>query len=437
MPRRIQGADAVAALGREATYGVPPEASGAPPNANFYRMPFVSSTLGAEQALEPDDLLGRGGNPYDPDYAAVRAGGEIVVPVDLYNFGHWLRLAFGPPVTAASVAAQAIITFTAQPATNSTMTLNGTVWTFVAGAPTGTQIQKGVDLAATLTAAATALNASADAETAKNTYVAGATTLTATNDTLGPAGNAYTVALSANANGKVKGNAGTLKGGANSHTWTIVAGADPLSACLEIGFPTKNKYRMQTGLAVNTISIPVQQDTTKLNATITLMQQNEWPAAAASLAGAPNELQTVRFSQFSGKITCAGDPLGEIRSSTYTITKNLEEDRIVREDGLSNGVDAGKWAQTGEYVVRYSEDSTLEDLVAAKVPFESSWGWSRERGQSLIFTSRRVYLPQPKLPVTGAQGLQATYGYEAAYDLVTSEIGNVILTNDLAGSVYA
>ena len=77
---RAQGARALMALAFETTYGMPP-ASG------FTRMPFASTSLGAEQPLLNSELLGYGRDPLAPIKDAVTADGEVVVPLDAEAFG--------------------------------------------------------------------------------------------------------------------------------------------------------------------------------------------------------------------------------------------------------------------------------------------------------------------------------------------------------------
>src|SRR6056297_3014905 len=89
---RAQGARALMALAFETTYGTPP-ASG------FSRMPFASTSLGAEQPLLNSELLGYGRDPLAPIKDAVTADGDVVVPLDAEAFGFWLKAAFGAPTT--------------------------------------------------------------------------------------------------------------------------------------------------------------------------------------------------------------------------------------------------------------------------------------------------------------------------------------------------
>jgi len=92
---RAQGARAQMALAFETTYGTPP-ASG------FVRMPFASTTLGAEQPLLNSEFLGYGRDPLPPIKDAVTADGTVVVPIDAQAFGFWLKAAFGQPTTSGT-----------------------------------------------------------------------------------------------------------------------------------------------------------------------------------------------------------------------------------------------------------------------------------------------------------------------------------------------
>ncbi len=92
---RAQGARAQMALAFETTYGTPP-ASG------FTRMPFASTTLGAEQPLLASELLGYGRDPLAPIKDAVTCDGDVVIPIDAASIGFWLKAAFGAPTTSGT-----------------------------------------------------------------------------------------------------------------------------------------------------------------------------------------------------------------------------------------------------------------------------------------------------------------------------------------------
>jgi hypothetical protein len=92
---RAQGARAQMALAFETVYGIPPA-------GGYTRMPFASTSLGAEQPLLNSELLGYGRDPLAPIKDAVTADGDVVVPLDANAFGFWLKAAFGEPTTTGS-----------------------------------------------------------------------------------------------------------------------------------------------------------------------------------------------------------------------------------------------------------------------------------------------------------------------------------------------
>jgi hypothetical protein len=92
---RAQGARAQMALAFETTYGTPP-ASG------YTRMPFASTTLGAEQPLLNSELLGYGRDPLAPIKDGVTSDGDVVIPIEAASIGFWLKAAFGAPTTSGT-----------------------------------------------------------------------------------------------------------------------------------------------------------------------------------------------------------------------------------------------------------------------------------------------------------------------------------------------
>jgi len=94
---RAQGARAQMALAFESVYGTPPE-------TGYVKMPFASSTLGAEQPLLESELLGYGRDPLAPIKDALTSDGDVVVPIDAIGFGYWLKATFGDPTTTGAEA---------------------------------------------------------------------------------------------------------------------------------------------------------------------------------------------------------------------------------------------------------------------------------------------------------------------------------------------
>lgn len=143
---------------------------------------------------------------------------------------------FSPPRASGS------ITFAANPAANATVTLNGTVVTFVAGAPVGNQVQIGASLQATLVSLSAFANASVDAGISQATYTNSATKLFVAAKVTGVGGNAFTLAASV-----AVPSGATLIGGAG------VDAATPANLITGAGAYVANGIAAETALQAVTI----------------------------------------------------------------------------------------------------------------------------------------------------------------------------------------
>lgn len=93
---QAKGALAQIIMDFEAVYGANP---GAP---NGRRMPFVSTTMKASQALNDDEIIRASRSPAPPTAGNIDASGNIVVPIDKRAIGYWLTAMFGNPVTTGA-----------------------------------------------------------------------------------------------------------------------------------------------------------------------------------------------------------------------------------------------------------------------------------------------------------------------------------------------
>lgn len=402
----------------ETTYGVPP-------GGDYLQFPFVSCNLGPEQGLIESDLLGQGREGYDPTLDVVNNDGDIVVPVDARAFGYWLKLLMGVPVTSAEGSAGGTIVFSAQPATSSTITINGTAFTFVASGATGNQIDKGATLSDTLDNAVTVLNASAVSGVAQATYSkTGTTTLTIAHDAAGVGGNAFTLAAQASSNGTVSG--ATLSGGTNKHIFSS-GSADLPSMSIETALPDVPSYEMNYGARANTARIELTRRGL-LNATIGLIGKGALAVTTSSGAGTPTPIAVARFAQATGEIKQDGVQLGSVVSASLAYSNNLDKVETIRPDGEIEDADPGMSTASGNVTVRF-KDHVLMDKATGRDPIELSYGWTFE-AFSLLFTLERVFLPRPKKPITGPNGIQASFDWQGS-----GADGNVLtaeLVNDVA-----
>jgi hypothetical protein len=90
---RAYGSSATLLLKRETAYGTSP-------SGDYIRMPFNSVSLGSEQGLIDDPVLGQGRDPLAPLQDVINDEGDVTVPMDPRYLGLWLTGLFGDPTSA-------------------------------------------------------------------------------------------------------------------------------------------------------------------------------------------------------------------------------------------------------------------------------------------------------------------------------------------------
>ncbi|MBX3516036.1 MAG: hypothetical protein KF815_03745 [Rhodospirillales bacterium] len=423
MPKvRAYGADATLKACRETTYGVAPL-------SGYRSLDFKSTDLSSEQPLGDDPLLGRGRNAQDPYRGLITDEGRFEIPLDLRGSGFWLTGLFGNP-TVTQTKASGQIAFSGQPAPNSTITLNGVIWTFVTGTPSGNQTQIGASIDATLTALASDLNGSADAEIAKCTYTANTTDdrLEIEFDADGLTGNAFTLSASANSGGTVS--AATLTGGGYRHEWLSGGGAIP-SYTLEIGHPqlVTPVFFRHLGTVMESLAFEMGREG-PANGTVQLVAQGE-EKAGASIDATPDAFALKRFSQGRGFIQRGGAPLAGVTGGSLTFSNNLERVRVIRDDGKIEAAEPTSATCTGAMTLRF-DGATLIAEATNGDPVAVEYGFTMAEGWSLSFELFRVFLPKPKYAVSGPGGVEASFDWRAAYDEAEGTMLRVTLLNDVA-----
>jgi hypothetical protein len=420
MARSYGSAATLLAL-KESTYGVKP-------TGNWEKFAFVSSDLSAEQNLISSDLLGQGREPRAPFRDVINDEGNLVIPVEGRDFGRWLQLLLGNP-TSAGVAATGDITFTANPSATHTITINGVVWTFVASGATGTQTNIGANLNATLTQLATDLNASVNASITPVTYAnVGGTKLGFTHDTLGAVGNAFTIA-SGNANGVASG--ATLSGGGYTHTFISGAASLP-SFAAEIGHANVPAYFVHTGCMLNSMAMNFQRSGSA-NATLNIIAQGE-TRFASTQGGTPTSRVYKPFSQFNGSIKRNNVSLANITGAQFTYSNGMQAVPTIRNDALIEGVDPTTISVNGSIDVRFADTVLVDDAINnTAIELELAYKLAGLEGSnfSLTWTFHEVYLPRPRIPVSGPGGVQASFNWQGVYDDALTKSVTVVLKNDV------
>ena len=307
---RAQGARAQMAFAFEMTYGTPP-ASG------YTKMPFASTSLGAEQPLQTSELLGYGRDPQAPIKDAVTADGDVVIPIDAEAFGFWLKAAFGSPTTTG------------------------------ADAPYTHEFRSG--------------------------------------------------------------------------NWVLP------SFSVETGMPEVPRYAMYSGCMVDSLNWQMARSGL-LTATASIVAQGEEIATSAA-AGTPDTIALKRFGQFNGSITRNGANIGNVVSADLTYTNNLDRIETIRADGKIDGADPSIAALAGNVVVRFADQTLVQQAINGEA-CELAFSYTLPTGENLTVTAHAVYLPRPRIEISGPQGVQATFDWQAASDPLVGRMCTVTLAND-------
>lgn len=421
----LSGANALIAMKKEATYGTPP-------SGNWEYIPIVSFNLAERQTFSDNDLVGQGSDTLRPTRELSEYTGEAVVAVDVRALGHWLTAAFGSPTTTDS-AAEGYITFSAQPADDSTITLNGVTWTFKASGASGNQSNKGASLSLTLDALVTALNASANGSLTPATYSkVGTTQLKILYDTTGTGGNAYTLAASAASNGTVS--YPTLQQGGKKHFWTS-GGTSLPSFSIERQHPDGTGgtlYAVYKGVKVDGFTINLEP-TGRSTISFQLQAKGIDRAQGSSAAGTPTTINVTRFSQYGNYILKDGVALAKVVQATIPYALNNELIRYVGGAGEIGDIVPGIRTSNGQLVTRF-QDWSLFDIAKLQSTFALEGGFNLPgTGFKLAIGLDQVEIGNPSDPINGPAGIQATFPLIASRNSVSERMMGVTLYNDVAG----
>lgn len=215
--------------------------------------------------------------------------------------------------------------------------------------------------------------------------------------------------------------------GPYSHTFQSGNWSLP-SMALEVGMPEVPRYAMYTGIMVNQLSWTMQRSGL-LTASVQLVAQGE-TVASSSQAGTPADIALTRFGHFNGAITRNGVSLGNVISSQITYANNLDRIDTIRDDGMIDGADPTIAALTGQIELRFA-DMVLMNQAIAGGPCELEFAYTLPSGESLTVTAHAVYLPRPRVEISGPQGIQASFDWQAARASSPAHMATITLVNDI------
>jgi len=219
----------------------------------------------------------------------------------------------------------------------------------------------------------------------------------------------------------------TTTGAAAPYTHEFRSGGWTLpSMSIETGMPEVPRFAMYSGCVLDTLSWQMQRSGL-LTATATLVAQGE-AVGTASVAGTLADLPLQRFGHFNGAITRNGTALGNIVSAEITYANSLDRIETIRSDGRIDGADPSIAALTGRIEVRFADQVLVTQAINGE-PCEMSFAYTLPSGESLTLVAHAVYLPRPRIEITGPQGVQATFDWQAARDATLGRMCTVTLIN--------
>jgi hypothetical protein len=207
-----------------------------------------------------------------------------------------------------------------------------------------------------------------------------------------------------------------------SGSWTLP------SMSIETGMPEVPRYAMYSGCVLDQITWQMQRSGL-LTATARLVAQGETVGTTTS-AGTPAALELKRFGHFNGSITRNGIALGNVVSAEITYANNLDRIETIRSDGRIDGADPSIAALTGRIEVRFADQTLVTQAINGEA-CEMEFAYVLPSGESFTFTVHAVYLPRPRIEISGPQGVQATFDWQAARDSVVGRMCTATLVNDV------
>ncbi len=149
-----------------------------------------------------------------------------------------------------------------------------------------------------------------------------------------------------------------------------------------------------------------------------------------SATGTPANIALKRFGHFNGTIMRNGLSIGNVVSADLTYANNLDRIVTIRADGKIDGADPSIAALTGNIVVRFADQTLVTQAINGEA-CELTFSYTLPTGQSLTVAAHAVYLPRPRIEISGPQGVQATFDWQAASDPgLVGRMCTATLTND-------
>lgn len=395
----------------------------------YNSVPFEAMPFGGSREFVPDNTLDGNRDPAKPGLDPVQVTGSITAPVDVRNIGFWLKALMGTTTAATTAAATGHIALAGQPDADDTITVNGTVFTFVSGTPSSGEIEIGIDVDDTLANMASVLNGSADTDVDDATYAANTTDdqLTVTHDTAGPTGNSFTLAASGT-NLSVSGS--TLTGGAYKHVFKSEGQSiTPLS--VEKGFTDVNHYYRYTELYVTGFSFNVGA-TGALQMQLDVVGFAESARESTSIDSDATALAQQKFYPANATFRRDDAVLSEkVTSIDLSFSSGAEATPVLPVNGVTGIVDPGKNSFTGTINARIGPTDLL-DAADGTTESKLELDFEITAHERLVITCHKALFAVPSKGVDGPAGAEMGFAFQGMRDSGESTMLTIDLYNDVA-----
>jgi len=218
--------------------------------------------------------------------------------------------------------------------------------------------------------------------------------------------------------------------GTTNKTHTFKTGGYTLpSAAIEVAMPEIPRFAMYSGCVLDELSFQMQH-AGQLTGQVKLVGQSE-AVATTTQAGTPTAYAVQRFGNFNGSVKRGGVALGNVVSADLTYKNNLDPIETIRNDGKIDGADPTNATMTGKLDVRFADNVLMNDAVNG-TPIALEMALTISANVSLVITAHEVYLPVPKVPITGPKGIQASFDWQAAFNSAAGQMATIVLKNQIA-----
>ena len=219
--------------------------------------------------------------------------------------------------------------------------------------------------------------------------------------------------------------------GTDPWTHTFTSGRWELpSLALEVASPEVPQFALYSGCVVDTLSWTMQRSGNLL-ASVALVAQGETVAATAQV-GTPAEFDVRRAGHFQGSILRNGAPLANVTEAEITYANGVDRIETIRGDGLIDGADPGMASLRGRIRARFA-DTVLVDQALAGDACDLQFTYAMAGGLGLTFTAHRVFLPRPRREISGPQGIQLDFDWQAAQQAGGGPMLTAVLVNAREG----